>query len=274
MVRKLLNTQKVYLVFAGKGGTGKSTVASNIACHLARKHAELQKSGMKFKRNRIGILDADIETPSVAYIFGLQDTKHERNPDNRKLIPVHPKDYDNIDIFSMGSMPFVHSDLGTFWDKEEMGQFVLQSIIDVDWKDVNTLVVDLPAGIDQSLEVFKNTFKKIHGVIIVTQPSGIACNDVSKAISACKDLKLPIVGIIENMSGFKCDKCGARHNPFGESGARKLSEKHGIDVIGRIPLMEEVSRAGDSGNPMFHDPEGIFVRVANDIYKTKLGLWR
>jgi ATP-binding protein involved in chromosome partitioning len=266
--RKLLNTQKIFLVFAGKGGTGKSTVASNLACHLSKAMA-----GKKLKRNRVGILDADIETPSISYLFGLQEIKHERDPDTRRLIPLSPSRYKNIDIYSMGSMPFISEELGTFWEKEEMRQFLIQSIIDVNWSKCNTIIVDLPAGIDQSIQVFHDVFKKIHGVIIVTQPSGVCVNDVQKAITTCQDLKVPIVGIVENMAGYVCPSCNHHSNPFGRSGASKLASKFELEVIGRIPLMEEISSKGDSGDPCFKDPEGVLDEVTRRIMNTRLNIW-
>ena len=267
MRRKLMHKFIVFLVFAGKGGTGKSTVASNLACRLSR---HLQAEG---KGRRVGLLDADLETPSVAYLFGLQDLKHTRNPDTRRVITVHHKDYPNLDIFSMGSMPFVGEDSGTFWDKEMFRDHVLQSLIDVDW-DIRYLIVDLPAGIDQSIAVFQEVLRKIHGVILVTQPSGVSANDVGKAITACKDLKIPIMGVIENMSEFKCPECGRVSHPLGKDGGYRLATKRGLPLLGNIPLLERASGAGDRKDPYFQDPRKTLDTTAELIYDTRLGFWR
>ncbi|MEM0141550.1 MAG: Mrp/NBP35 family ATP-binding protein [Thermoplasmatales archaeon] len=230
-VKKIKN---IIVVMSGKGGVGKSTVAANLA-------VELSVRGFQ-----VGLVDADMHGPDIPQMLGLVDDRPEVD-EEKKIIPV--KYSNNLRVISIEY--FLPSrDTPVIWRGSLKHKMIEQFIKDVSWGELDFLVFDLPPGTgDEPLSVVQ-LLPKITGFVIVATPQEVAMIDVRKAINFAKQLNAPILGLIENMSGFVCPNCGHVTYIFKKGAGEKAAKEYGINFLGSIPMEEVVVEDGDDGTPL------------------------
>lgn len=230
------NVQYKIAVASGKGGVGKSTVATNLAIALAQAGA------------KVGLMDADAYGPSIPTMMGIKD-KPQTSPE-RKLIPLVRHD---IKLMSIGFM--VSEEQAMIWRGPMLHSAIRQFLGEVDWGELDYLIIDLPPGTgDASLSLTQSI--ALTGAVIVTTPQDVALVDVRRGVAMFERLNVPVLGVIENMSYFVCPHCGDRTAIFRADGGQKTSEKLGTPFLGQIPLHAEVCAAGDLGVPIVaSDPD-------------------
>ena len=220
------------MVMSGKGGVGKSTVAANLAVSLARKGYE------------VGILDADVHGPNIPKMLGLD--KEKLIGTSQGLIPISL--YPNLKVISMAFL-LPNSDAPVVW-RGPMKHGVLQQFLgEVEWGNLDYLVVDLPPGTGDEPLSIAHLIGKVDGAVIVTTPQEVALLDSRKAVVFSRMVHIPVVGIVENMSGFKCPHCGDEIDLFKIGGGEKAAKELKIPFLGRIPLDPEIVRNCDRGKP-------------------------
>lgn len=222
------------VVLSGKGGVGKSTVTANLAMALARKE----------RAGRVGILDADITGPSIPKMLGVRGQRlGVALPGLFPAIgPLHTR------IISMDFL-LPSDETPVIWRGPLKSMAIKQFLADVVWGDLDFLVVDLPPGTgDEALTVMQS-IPNIGGVVIVTIPSEISQIVVKKAVTFARELNAPVLGIIENMSGFVCPKCGTETSIFKTGGGQKIAEELGVRFLGGIPLDPRICEDSDEGTP-------------------------
>ena len=250
--REVKGVRKIVAVGSGKGGVGKSTVASNLAVALARRNV------------RAGLLDADILGPSMHKLMGA--VGRAATSDDKMIRPliVH-----GVRMMSIGLL--LKPDQAVIWRGPMLMGALQQLLFQVDWGDLDVLIVDLPPGTG---DVQLTLCQRVHlaGAIIVCTPQDVALIDARRAISMFQRMKVPIAGVIENMSYFECPKCGGETHVFGHGGAKREAERHGIPFIGEIPLSQNIMAAGESGMPIaVADPSiEAFARAADRIMESVL----
>ena len=222
--------KNIIAVASGKGGVGKSTVSVNLAVALA-------KSGAT-----VGLLDADITGPNIPMMMGVdgQPTASANN----KIVPLerHGVKVISIQFFVPEGQPIV-------WRGPLIGGAIQQFLRDVDWGELDYLVVDLPPGTSDAQLTLAQAVP-ISGVVLVTTPQDVALSDVAKALAMMKRMNVPIIGLVENMSAFVCPHCGEATEIFGRGGGERFAAKHGIEFLGGIPLDITVRQGGDAGIPV------------------------
>ncbi len=225
------NVKNVIAVASGKGGVGKSTTSVNLALSLAESGA------------RVGLLDADIYGPNIPLMMGLK-MKPQLFSEGGKIVPT--KSY-GITLMSIGF--FLDEDNPVIWRGPMVHGAIQQFLRDVDWGELDYLVVDLPPGTgDAPLSL--SQLIPMSGVVIVTTPQDVALQDVSKGIAMFRRLEVPIVGVVENMSFFICPGCDARHEIFGQGGGERIAKQFGVTFLGKVPLQPRVREGGDQGRPV------------------------
>ncbi len=226
----LRGVKSVVAVASGKGGVGKSTTAVNLALAL------------KAKGEAVGLLDADVYGPSAQMMLGIRD-RPLVTPE-KMLVPVEAH---GLKVISMALLQ--DPDKPVIWRGPMVHGLLRQFIRDVDWGELDTLVLDLPPGTgDAQLSISQEC--SITGAVIVTTPQEVSLIDAKKGLKTFRQLKVPVLGIVENMSYFVCEKCGHRAEIFRHGGARKACEELEVDLLGEIPLDPRVVLGGDSGEPI------------------------
>lgn len=228
-------------VISGKGGVGKSTVTVNLAMAFA----------MQGYANSVGILDADIHGPCVPKMLGLRGQRLQANP-----IGVFPV-MGPLGI-KVVSMDFLISsdDAPVIWRGPLKMRAIQQFLSDMMWGELDFLFIDLPPGTgDEPLSVMQ-LIPDMDGVIIVTIPSEVSQVVVKKAVTFARQLDIPVIGIIENMSGFVCPKCGTKTDIFKVGGGQKISEDLSVPFLGSIPIDPEICRDSDNGMPFITEHTG------------------
>jgi ATP-binding protein involved in chromosome partitioning len=224
--------KQVIAVASGKGGVGKSTVSVNLAIAL-------QRRGFK-----VGLLDADCYGPSIPVMLGIGEDEKPRVTESRKISPVHKWD---IDVMSIGF--FVERDNAVIWRGLMVTKALQQFFFDVAWEDIDFLIIDLPPGTgDTQLTMVQNI--EVHGAVIVSTPQDVALADARKGIAMFRETKVPILGLIENMSYFACPHCGETTEIFSRGGARKTADVLGAPFLGEIPLEVALRETSDAGIPL------------------------
>ena len=221
-------------VISGKGGVGKSVVTVNLAMAFA----------LNGREGRVGILDADIHGPCVPKIIGLKGQRLQAGPPG--IFPA----FGPLGI-RVVSMDFLLPEQETpvIWRGPLKYQAIRQFLSDIVWGELDYLFIDLPPGTgDESLSVMQ-LLPEMDGVVIVTIPSEVSQDVVKKAVSFARQLKTPVIGIIENMSGFICPKCGAEIDIFKVGGGEKIAKDMNVPFLGRIPIDPNICEDSDEGVP-------------------------
>ena len=222
------SVKRVIAVVSGKGGVGKSTVTASLAAAMAK------------KGRKVAVLDADITGPSIPKAFGI----HERAMGNDEgILPVETKT--GVKLMSLNLLMENETD-PVVWRGSLIAGTVKQFWTDVQWGDVDYMFVDMPPGTgDVPLTVFQSL--PVDGIIVVTSPQELVSMIVEKAVKMAEMMDLPILGLIENYSYFKCPDCGKEHKIFGESHLEEIAKAHSLSVLARLPIDPALARACDEG---------------------------
>ncbi len=219
----------VIAVSSGKGGVGKSTVASNLAVALAQ-------SGL-----RIGLLDADIYGPNIPMMMGAP------KPPEQQDGKIKPAESHGVKLISMGY--FVPEDTAVVWRGPMVHTAIQQFFRDVLWGDLDFLLVDLPPGTGDA-QLTLSQLIPLCGAVTVTTPQEVAIHDVRKGVMMFQKVNVPMLGLIENMSYFVCGHCGERTEIFSTGGGERAAEKLGVPFLGRVPIDPAIRSGGDTGQPI------------------------
>jgi len=225
---KSSNIKKVIGVVSGKGGVGKSLVTSMLAVTM----------------NRLGynsaVLDADVTGPSISKVFGIRDkakgSKEGISPNKSK---------NDIDVMSVNLMLENETD-PVLWRGPIVTNAVKQFWTDVMWGEVDFMFIDMPPGTGEvALTVFQSL--PIDGIVVVTSPQELVSMIVSKAVKMAEMMNVPVIGLVENMSYFKCDNCDKKHPIFGESHIEDIAQEHNLNVLAKLPILPELAQLSDDG---------------------------
>ncbi len=227
--QQIQGVKNVIAVASGKGGVGKSTVAVNMAIALAQDGAS------------VGLLDADVYGPSIPMMMGIQAQPMMRD---NKIVPL---DVYGVKIMSIGFL--IEPGKALIWRGPLVSQLVTQFLKDVDWGELDYLVVDLPPGTgDAQLTLVQQI--PLSGAVIVTTPQNVALADAVKGLAMFREVKTTILGIVENMSYFICPNCGEETDIFGSGGGQHVSDEYEVPLLARIPLESSIRSGGDAGQPI------------------------
>ena len=229
-LKPLANVRNIIAVGSGKGGVGKSTTAVNLALALAAE-------GLA-----VGVLDADIYGPSVPMMLGLSG--RPESPDGKTIEPMRAH---GVAAMSIGLL--VDQDAPTIWRGPMATSALTQLLNDTRWGDLDVLVVDLPPGTgDIQLTMAQKI--PVAGAVVVTTPQDVATLDAGKALKMFEKVSIPVLGLVENMAVHVCSACGHAEHLFGEGGAARMSARHGVPVLGALPLEIGIREQGDVGVPI------------------------
>ena len=233
--RIMYNISKIknkLVVMSGKGGVGKTTIAVNLA------------SGLAEAGNKVGLMDVDIHGPNVPKMLGIEDRQLEL--DNEKVVPI--KVTENLSVMSMAFL-LPDKDMPVIWRGPMKMQLIDQFLGDFEWGELDYLIVDLPPGTgDESLSIAQKIPQA--EAIIVSTPQEVALLDSRKAVNFARSLKMPVLGIIENMSGFACPHCGETIDLFKTGGGERTAKDMDVKFLGRVPIDPQMVLLGDSGSPV------------------------
>ena len=229
------------LVMSGKGGVGKSSVASFLSISLA-------KRGFK-----VGLMDVDLHGPSIPRMLGMS-ANIAVSPVSGKAIPIEPMP--NLQVISIESIMGADKDAATIWRGPIKIGVIRQFISDMDWSDLDYLVIDSPPGTGDEPLTIAQTVKDAKA-LIVTTPQEVSLADVRKSINFCKQVKMEMLGVVENMNGLKCPHCGEVIDLFMSNGGKDMAEKAGVELLASLPIEPKVVKMADSGRLTELDQEGI-----------------
>jgi ATP-binding protein involved in chromosome partitioning len=239
--------KNVIAVASGKGGVGKSTVATNLALAFKRWGAN------------VGLLDADVFGPSVPHMLGTPQVPAGGTPDKR----IAPAVYFDMKVMSVAF--FVEKNDAVVWRGPMVHKLLQQFMEDVDWGDLDYLIMDLPPGTGD-VQLSLSQLAPITGAVMVTTPQEVALLDVTKGISMFKKVEVPVLGVIENMAYYVCPSCGHHDEIFARGGGRRLAQTVGTAFLGEIPIDTKVRFGGDTGMPIIVGaPESEHARIFMDI---------
>ncbi len=217
------------VVMSGKGGVGKSTVTSNIAYGLAQRGYQ------------VGILDADLHGPNIPVMFGGHG-KYPKEPGKPYRVN------DNLGIVSLSFYSQNVNDPAVWRGPAKIG-VIRQLLADISWGELDYLLVDLPPGTGDEPLTIAQTVSDCDGCVIVTTPQEVALADTRKSIGFAGLLKMKILGVVENMSGFVCPHCGKTTDIFQSGGGEKTAQEYNLDFLGKVPLNPQIMMGGDNGTP-------------------------
>lgn len=246
--RRLGSIRHRILVMSGKGGVGKSTIAVNLALSLS------------LSGKTVGLLDVDIHGPSIPKLLHLEKVRAQAI--DGVMIPV---EHAGLKIMSIGFLLRDRDD-AVIWRGPMKMNIIRQFLKDVDWGELDYLIIDSPPGTgDEPLSVCQLA-APLAGAVVVTTPQDLATADVRKSITFCRQLNLPVLGVVENMSGFVCSKCGETTDIFNRDGGERLAADMGVPFLGSIPIDPAIGTAGDAGNPfIYHDLRTATARAFEHI---------
>jgi ATP-binding protein involved in chromosome partitioning len=228
--RPIPGVSHIVAVASGKGGVGKSTVAVNLALAMS-------KLGW-----RIGLMDADVYGPSIAMMVGVQGPVAVTK--DRRIVPL-----ERYGIRYVSMALFINDETPVIWRGPMVTKLESEFLFNVEWGDLDCLVIDLPPGTgDAQLTITQRV--ALDGGVIVTTPQEIALLDVRRGVAMFDEVKVPVLGVIENMSYHLCRKCGSRHEIFAHGGGARLAIALGVPFLGEVPITRELREGGDSANPL------------------------
>ena len=249
----------IIAVSSGKGGVGKSTVAVNIAAALAQ-------SG-----RLVGLLDADIYGPNVPTMFG--ETRKPRVIGTRGQEKMEPLEAHGVRLMSLGFL--LDEGQAAIMRGPMIAGILKQFLGEVDWGELDVLVVDMPPGTGDAQLSLVQTIR-LDGVVMVTTPQDVSTGDVHRGIKMFERTNTRVLGVVENMSGFICPCCGQRYEIFGRAGGRRLAEQTGVEFLGEIPLEIPVREGGDAGVPIVigqpESPAAVALREVADAVAARIGI--
>jgi ATP-binding protein involved in chromosome partitioning len=231
-VKKTLEKVKhKILILSGKGGVGKSTVAANMAAALAG------------SERKVGLLDVDLHGPSIPMLLGLTERRVEWA--GGRIIPV--KYTENLEVISIANL-LEEKDGAIIWRGPLKMKAITQFIGDVEWGHLDYLVVDSPPGTGDEPLTVAQLVPGAHAIVVST-PQELSLADVRRSVSFCREVGLTLLGLIENMSGYVCPRCGNHDDLFGTGGGERTAKKMGVRFLGKVPIDSSVVKAGDQGLP-------------------------
>ena len=244
---QIKGVKNIIAITSAKGGVGKSTTAVNIALALANQNL------------KVALFDADIYGPSIPTMLGYNNVPVSSN-DGKTFEP-----YQECGIKSMSIGSMVSPDTALIWRGAKACGAIQQLMTETNWGEIDIMVIDMPPGTGD-IQITMLQKLELTGAIIVSTPQDIALIDAIKGLNLFKKLDVPILGIVENMSYYICEKCGARADIFGHAGAEKTAEKYGVDFLGAIPLHYDIRVNSDSGTPIvLSSPESAQAKVYSEI---------
>ena len=221
--------KNIIAVSSGKGGVGKTTVAVNLAAALAAR-------GL-----RVGLLDTDVYGPNVPLMVGVSE---QPRIEGQRIVPIEAH---GLKVMSMGFLN--PGDKPVVWRGPMLHGVVKQFLSDVNWGELDFLIVDMPPGTGD-VQLSLAQLVPVQGAVVVTTPQEVAAADVRKAINMFEQVGVPLIGVVENMSYFVCESCTTRHDIFGSGAGGALAKQFNTVVLGKIPLAAHVRESGDAGTPV------------------------
>lgn len=219
------------MVMSGKGGVGKSSVAAYLSVALAN------------RGHRVGLMDVDLHGPSIPRMLGMKGNV-QPSSDANKILPV--QHLPNLEVMSIEALT-QNKDAATIWRGPLKGAAIRQFIADIEWRDLDFMVIDSPPGTgDEPLTVVQSIPEAL--ALIVTTPQEVSLADVRKSINFCRQVKMKILGLVQNMSGLTCPHCGEIIDLFKNHGGQRTAEKENITFLGSLPIEPAVVQNGDAGN--------------------------
>jgi len=248
-MKRLNGIKNVIAVASGKGGVGKSTTAANLALALAAEGA------------RVGMMDADIYGPSQTMMLGAAGQAYS-NQDNK----IEPKIAHGVQVISMGML--TNDDTPMVWRGPMASSAMEQLLTETAWDDVDYLIVDMPPGTGD-IQLTLSQRVPVTGAVIVTTPQDIALLDAKKGLVMFEKVKVPILGIVENMAMHVCSKCGHTEHIFGEGGGSRMADQYNVQFLGALPLDIKIREQADSGRPtVIAEPDGPIAQAYREIART------
>lgn len=243
----------IIAVTSGKGGVGKSTVAANLATALAQ------------QGSKVGLLDSDVYGPNIPTMMGIHELPSARQEEGRGELIIPLEAY-GVKVMSMGFL--TKGDQPLVWRGPMLHSVVNQFLMNVDWGQLDYLVVDMPPGTGD-VQLSLTQLVPVSGAVVVTTPQEVSLQDVRKAILMFEKVSVPILGIVENMSFFICDGCDKRHAIFGTGGGQRLADKFRTRLLAELPLSSAVREAGDAGAPIVvREPESVQAKAFNELARS------
>lgn len=242
------NIKNIIAVGSGKGGVGKSTVSANLAAALASKGFS------------VGLVDLDIYGPSVGKLFGMSGRIPIKAINENTILPVEVK---GIKLMSFSFL--MDEEQAVVWRGPLLNGAVKQLLFDVQWGELDYLILDLPPGTGD-VQLSLSQLINLDGAVVISTPQSVALADAYRAINMFQKVNIPILGVVENMSEFVCPNCGHVTHIFSKQGGHAMAEKFGVPSLGSIPLMPEIMESGEKGLPIvFEHPDGAVAQAYGEI---------
>ncbi|MHB8383958.1 MAG: Mrp/NBP35 family ATP-binding protein [Candidatus Binataceae bacterium] len=248
--RSIPGVAHIVAVASGKGGVGKSTVAVNLAL------------AMRALGWRVGLMDADVYGPSIAMMVGVE--KAVSLTPERRIIPL-----ERFGIRYVSMALFINDETAVIWRGPMVTKLETEFLFNVEWGELDCLVIDLPPGTgDAQLTITQRV--ELDGGVVVTTPQEIALVDVKRGVEMFREVNVPVLGVVENMSYYLCRKCGKRHEIFSHGGGARYAAELGVPFLGEIPITRELREGGDTASPIVavnpgHAISGAFTEIAAKV---------
>jgi len=256
VAERLKDVKRKILVLSGKGGVGKSTISAQLAF------------GFAARNNDVGLLDVDICGPSIPRMLFGPGFSQDVHQSNEGWSPVYVPGNDHLAVMSIGFL-LPNQDDPVIWRGPRKNALIRQFLTDTNWGPLEALLVDTPPGTsDEHLSIVQYLQESsMDGAVVVTTPQEVSLSDVRKEINFCRKIKLPVIGVIENMSGFVCPKCSHEEHIFAPStgGAEAMCAAMGVPFLGRVPLDGRVAKAGDAGQSLQLIPDGPVAQCISNV---------
>jgi ATP-binding protein involved in chromosome partitioning len=254
ITKNLSQIKHKLIVLSGKGGVGKSTISVNLALTLSQKGYD------------VGLLDSDLHGPSIPKMLGIEDERPEPSEIGFRPVFLEP----NLKVMSIGFL-LQDKDSPVIWRGPLKMGAIKQFIGDCSWGKLDYLIIDLPPGTGDEPLSIAQLIPHSDGAIIVTTPQDVALISVRKSINFVKKMNMPIIGIVENMSGFKCPHCNRTIDIFKKDGGLKASKDYNVPFLGKVPLDAKIVETGDSGKPFVvnntSETAKAFFKIVKNIEK-------